>query len=81
MLVTGSVDQKVQIWDISNPETSEIKLLKTLVGHQAPVNAVAIAPDGQTIACGDNQNITSKFGILPENYCIVFPPITTLFGN
>jgi WD40 repeat protein len=57
MLVTGSLDQKVQIWDVSNPETSEIKLLKTLVGHQAPVNALAIAPDGQTIASGDNKTI------------------------
>lgn len=57
MLVTGSVDQQVQIWDISNPETSEIKLLKTLAGHQAPVNALAIAPDGKTIASGDNKTI------------------------
>ena len=57
MLVTGSVDQQVQIWDISNPETSEIKLLKTLAEHKAAVNALAIAPDGKTIASGDNQTI------------------------
>ncbi|HEY9849796.1 MAG TPA: AAA-like domain-containing protein [Leptolyngbyaceae cyanobacterium] len=57
MLVTGSINQTVQLWDISNPQTSEIKLLKTLIGHQSPINAIAISPDGKIIASGDNKNI------------------------
>ncbi|VXD23202.1 AAA-like domain-containing protein [Planktothrix paucivesiculata] len=57
ILVTGSLNQKVQLWDISNPETSKIKLLKTLVGHQAPINALAISPDGKMIASGDHKTI------------------------
>ncbi|MGL5131019.1 MAG: AAA-like domain-containing protein [Planktothrix sp.] len=57
ILVTGSLNQKLQLWDIRNPETSKIKLLKTLVGHQAPINALAISPDGKIIASGDHKTI------------------------
>ncbi len=28
------------------------KLLRTLIGHAAPVKAIAISPDGQTLASG-----------------------------
>ncbi|MBE9142835.1 AAA-like domain-containing protein [Planktothrix mougeotii] len=57
ILVTGSVNQTVQLWDISHPETSEIKLLKTWVGHQSPINALAISPDGKIIASGGDKSI------------------------
>jgi len=57
ILATGSVNQTVQIWDVSHPETSEIKLLKTWVGHRSPVNALAIAPDNRTLASGGARTI------------------------
>ena len=53
ILVTGSEDKTVRVWDIS----SGARLLRTLrppvgKGEQGHIFAVALSPDGQTIACG-----------------------------
>lgn len=52
ILVTGSDNGNIQLWDLGNREKSSLKLLKTLTGHQAGIYALAIAPDGKTIASG-----------------------------
>ena len=51
-LVTGSNDKTVRIWDLSS-----YRLVKTLrppigSGREGEIRAVAISPDGETIACG-----------------------------
>jgi WD40 repeat protein len=51
-LITGSKDKTIRVWDINNKT-----LLKTLrppigSGHEGKIFAVALSPDGQTIACG-----------------------------
>lgn len=51
-LVTGSNDKTVRIWDLSS-----CRLVKTLrppigSGREGEIHAVAISPDGETVACG-----------------------------
>ena len=43
--VSGSVDNKVQLWD-----TATTLHLATLTGHTETINAVAFTPDGRTLA-------------------------------
>ncbi|MBF0466241.1 MAG: caspase family protein [Nitrospirae bacterium] len=54
-LVTGSGDKTVKVWDIR--DFSSVKLIQTLrvpIGEdrEGKIFAVAISPDGKTIACG-----------------------------
>lgn len=53
ILVTGSEDKTVRVWDISNG-TKLLRILRPPVGEweQGHIFAVALAPDGRTIACG-----------------------------
>lgn len=51
-LVTGSIDKTVRVWDLQTG-----KPLKTIrppigEGYEGKIYAVAISPDGKTIACG-----------------------------
>ncbi|MDB9511046.1 AAA-like domain-containing protein [Kamptonema animale CS-326] len=58
IMVTGSERGSVQLWDLGDRKKSPIKLLRTLTGHQAAIYAIAIAPDGKTIAsAGDDKTI------------------------
>ncbi len=57
-MVTGNDKNSVQIWDLGETLGDNIKLLKTLTGHQAAVYAVGISPDQSVIASGsDNKTI------------------------
>jgi WD40 repeat protein len=53
ILVTGSEDKTVRVWDISSG-TKLLRVLRPPVGEreQGQIFAVALAPDGRTIACG-----------------------------
>jgi outer membrane protein OmpA-like peptidoglycan-associated protein len=64
-LVTGSNDKTVRVWDLSS-----YKLVRTLrppigQGVEGRIRAVAISPDGETIACG---GITGKSW--EDSYCV-----------
>ena len=53
ILVTGSEDKTVRVWDISG----DVRLLRIIrppvgEGEQGHIFAVALSPDGRTIACG-----------------------------
>jgi WD40 repeat protein len=47
MLVTGTADSIVRIWDVSSASP-----LKELTGHTGEINGVCFSPDGQNIASG-----------------------------
>nr|WP_290227219.1 serine/threonine-protein kinase [Trichocoleus desertorum] len=49
MLVSGSGDRTVKIWDLTTGQ-----LLHTLLGHEHWVRSVAISPDGQLVASASN---------------------------
>ena len=46
-LVSGSWDNTVKVWDVAKAE-----LLHTLTTDDQPLNAVALSPDGKTVALG-----------------------------
>ncbi|KPK22148.1 MAG: hypothetical protein AMK69_20385, partial [Nitrospira bacterium SG8_3] len=53
LLVTGSEDRTVRVWDMSDKVTL-LRILRPLVGQkeQGHIFAVALSPDGRTVACG-----------------------------
>jgi WD40 repeat protein len=55
-LVTGSWDTTLRLWD-----TASGKLLRDLVGHNAPVQSAAFSPDGKTLASGDAEGKVMLF--------------------
>jgi WD40 repeat protein len=44
LLVSGSDDQTIKVWDIATG-----RLLRTLTGHTSSINALVISPDGKTL--------------------------------
>lgn len=52
----------IKLWDLSTGREQA-----TLEGHALPVQALAFAPDGQTLASGEGQPLSSKDGALPES--------------
>jgi WD40 repeat protein len=61
ILVTGSEDKTVRVWDISG----DVRLLRTLrppvgEGEQGHIFAVALSPDGRTIACGGRTGLPQQ---------------------
>jgi WD40 repeat protein len=61
ILVTGSEDKTVRVWDISSG-TKLLRILRPPVGEweQGHIFAVALAPDGRTIACGGRTGAPQK---------------------
>jgi WD40 repeat protein/uncharacterized caspase-like protein len=51
-LITGSKDKTVRVWDARNRTLSKVLRPPIGPGHEGKIFAVAISPDGQTIACG-----------------------------
>jgi len=61
ILVTGSEDKTVRVWGISD----DVSLLRTLrppvgEGEQGQIFAVALSPDGRSIACGGRTGSPKK---------------------
>jgi WD40 repeat protein len=57
-LVTGSDDKTVRVWELFTGKL--LKILRPPIGegHGGMIHAVAISPDGKTIACGGNTDLT-----------------------
>jgi WD40 repeat protein len=51
---SGSFDGTIKVWNWRRVEDND--LLRTLSGHSGGVHAVAIAPDGQTLISGGQDN-------------------------
>ena len=47
MLISGSLDTNIKVWDLRSKEAVSI-----LKGHTMQINSVAGAPDGKMIASG-----------------------------
>ncbi|MGI9166764.1 MAG: WD40 repeat domain-containing protein [Pyrinomonadaceae bacterium] len=47
MLVSGSRDNTVQLWEVATGT-----VLRTFIGHSYIVVSVAFSPDGKTLGCG-----------------------------
>jgi WD40 repeat protein len=46
---SGKKDKTIKLWNVADG-----KLLKTLKGHQAPINSLSVSPDGRTFASGSD---------------------------
>jgi COMPASS component SWD3 len=57
LLISGSCDRTIKIWDLTKLKNPEIL---TLTGHHGYVNSVALLPDGNTVVSG-SQDTTIKF--------------------
>ena len=52
-MATGSSDQSVVLWDLSDPARPQ-RIGQPLLGHSSAVNVVAFSPDGLTLATGSS---------------------------
>ncbi len=50
-LASGSADQTIILWDVTDPH-APTRLVAPLTGHTAAVQSVAFSPDGKTLASG-----------------------------
>jgi len=51
-IVTGSHDKTVRVWDLSSGQLVRTIYVPQGEGHLGKIYAVAISPDGETIAAG-----------------------------
>lgn len=58
MLVSGSADGTVRIW-----EAGSATLLKELLGHSSPIFGISFSPDGENIASGANEGTIILWGL------------------
>ena len=58
-LASGAKDNTVKIWDAASG-----RLLRTLYGHGAPVNALAVSPDGKLLASGSGNTYDIRYAKL-----------------
>ena len=58
ILVSGSTDKTIKIWDLKNS-----KLLKDILGHNGQLNTVAISPDGQTLVSVGSDKLMKLWNI------------------
>jgi WD40 repeat protein len=57
MLVSGSYDETIKIWNLSTG-----KEVHTLTGHKAEVNSVALSADGQMLVSGSTDTTIKVWG-------------------
>ena len=59
-LVTGGDDNKVKLWQLPLPRQSGVTRLVWAKDTYDWIHAIAVSPDGKTIACGDGNKITLR---------------------
>ena len=75
-LATGSADNTVRLWDITNP-AGPTPVGPPLTGHTNTVYAVAFSPDGRTLATGSTDNTARLWDTTnPAGPTPVGPPLT-----
>jgi WD40 repeat protein len=70
LLATASLDGTARLWDVDSGEE-----LATLRGHDAPVNQVAVRPDGARIATGSEDHTVKVWDPLTGRQLL------TLYGH
>jgi WD40 repeat protein len=58
-LASGAKDNTIKIWDVSTG-----RLLRTLYGHGAAVNALTVSPDGKLLASGSGNTYDVRYSKL-----------------
>jgi katanin p80 WD40 repeat-containing subunit B1 len=67
MLLSGSEDGTVKIWDLRYPE----KLIFTYVDHSGPVNMVKFHPEDITFASGSSDKTAKYYRCEPKFYTLL----------
>jgi WD40 repeat protein/DNA polymerase III delta prime subunit len=67
LLVSGSKDCTVKVWDIS--DLKRVKCLQTLVGHTNQVWAVGVSPNSELVASGSN-DLTVRLWNIKTGECL-----------
>ncbi len=67
IIVSGSHDQTVKLWDAKNGN-----LLRSIQGHTGRINSVALSPDGSTIIAGTSAKAVKQWEVGSGNVVQVF---------
>ncbi len=80
-LATGSTDQIVRLWGITDAESLDNhRPLKTLAGHTAWVMSVAFSPNGRTLVSGGTDQTVRLWDVTNPKAPGAVQPVKTLTG-
>ncbi len=80
LLVTGSGDGTVQLWDMADP-MRPAAVGPPLTGRATTVKSVKVSPDGKTLAAGSTNGTVSLWNIADPHHATSLGPALTLADN